>query len=454
MTKTKKQDYAKMPILHGQAAGIDVGSRQHYVAIGQGKEHVKTFGVYTEDLVALCTYLKEHSITTVALESTGSYWKNLFMLLQQHDLNPILVNGSFTKNLKGRKTDVLDCQFIQRMHTLGLLPDSFQPDDFTSQLKTLVRHRSNILAEIADNTKRVQQCLRYMNLRLDVAVSDTMGKSGQNIVQAIIDGERNAAALASLCDKNVKKSPQEITAALQGNYRHDYLIQLKQLHSTYGFFRKQLQEVDTALNDMLGEHLKQTNQTVHHLAQLKKNKKRVQKNDPKFDLDNKAYQLFNGVNLMEIPGISYGTVLVFMSEVGQGIEKFSSAKAFASWLRLAPNKKITGGKTIGNAIKQGSNNLANSLRSAANTIGNMKQDIPMVKFFKRLAFKYGRTAAITATARKLAVIIWNMTFKTLTYQPLNNEAYEKRIRALSLKNIQRKIYSLNIKPEDLRFVTA
>jgi transposase len=454
MTKAKSTRYAQMPVLNAHAAGIDVGSREHYVAIGQGREHVKKFGVYTENLIELCTYLQANGVTSVALESTGSYWKNLFMLLQQHGLNPILVNGSFTKNLKGRKTDVLDCQFIQRMHCLGLLPDSFQPDDFTDQVRTLVRHRTNLLSEIADNTKRIQQCLRNMNVRLDVAVSDTMGKSGQTIIEAIIAGERNALALAKLCDVNIKKSEAEVAAALNGFFRPDFLIQLKQLMHTFHFFRTQLSDLDKELDAMIQQYLVATNKSERPFTQAKKDKKRLQKNDPKFDLDQKAFQLYNGVNMLEVPGISYSTSLVFMSEVGQNISKFGSSKSLTSWLRLSPNKKITGGKVIGNGLRHGANALALSLRSAANTIGNMKKDIPLTRFFKRLAFKYGRTAAITGTARKLAVILWNMLTKIEAYQPPSMEAYEHRIRSSSIKNMQRKINALKIKPEDLCFVSA
>jgi transposase len=454
MTKSKEKKYEKMPVLNLKAAGIDVGSRLHYVAIGQGKEHVKTFGVYTCNLLELCNWLIEQGITTVALESTGSYWKNLFILLQQHGLNPILVNGSFTKNLKGRKTDVLDCQFIQRMHTLGLLPDSFQPDDFTGSVRNITRHRSVLLSQVADNTKRIQQSLRLMNIRLDVAVSDTMGKSGMTIINAIINGERNALRLAELCDKNVKKPKEEIAHALNGFYQQDYLFQLKQLVHTYEFLQQQILEVDHELNTMLETHLKSSNKNNLPFEQNKKDKKRIQKNAPAFDIDKKAFQLFNGVNMMQIPGISYSTVLVFVSEVGQGISNFSSAKAFSSWLRLSPNKKITGGKVIGNSIRHGANTLSIALRNAANTIGNMKTDIPIARFFKRLAFKYGRAAAITATARKLAVIIWNMITKQEQYKAPSTQEYDNRIRQISIKNIQRKILKLKIKPEDLCFVTA
>lgn len=454
MTKAKDKKYEQMPVLNLNAAGIDVGSREHYVAVGQGKEHVKIFGVYTNDLRGLCQWLVEFGITTVALESTGSYWKNLFIMLQQYNLNPILVNGSFTKNLKGRKTDVLDCQFIQRMHTLGLLPDSFQPDDFTGQLRNLARHRSGLIALVADNTKRIQQNLRLMNIRLDIAVSDTMGKSGMDIIKAILAGERDATKLAHLCNINVKKSKDEIAHALNGFYRQDYLFQLKQLLHTYEFLQIQIMDVDKELGIMLDKNLNDSGKNDLVFDQKKKDKKRIQKNQPSFEIDKKAFQLFNGVNMMEIPGIGYSTLLVFMSEMGENISKFSSAKAFSSWLRLSPNKKITGGKVIGNNIRHGANVLSLALRSAANTIGNMKSDIPIARFFKRLSFKYGRAAAISATARKLAVIIWNMITKKQPYKAQSTAEYDARIRHISLKNIQRKITNLKIISTDLIFATS
>ena len=452
MEKKKEKSFEKMPVLNAHAAGIDVGSREHYVAIGQGKEHVKKFGVYTKDLLELCQWLTAHGIKTVALESTGSYWKNLFIMLQQQELNLILVNGSFTKNLKGRKTDVLDCQFIQRMHTLGLLPDSFQPDDFTGQLRNLTRHRSSLISQVADTSKRIAQSLRLMNIRLDIAVSDITGKSGMDIIRAILKGERDAVKLSQLCYSSVKKSKEEIALALSGFYRGDYLFQLKQLMKMYEVLQEQIQEVDKELNKMLERHLNDSNKNDLAFEQKKKDKKKAQKNAPGFDIDRKAFQLLNGVNLMEVPGISYSTVLVFISEMGENISKFPSAKAFCSWLRLTPNKKITGGKVIGNSIRRGVNVMSTALRNAANTIGNMKADIPLTKFFKRLAFKYGRAAAISATARKLAVIIWNMIAKQQSYQQPSNEQYDQRIRQITLKNIQRKISKLGIQPEDLCFV--
>ena len=277
-----------------------------------------------------------------------------------------------------------------------------------------------------------------------------------DIIHAILEGERDATKLSELCFGRVKKSKEEIALALNGFYRSDYLFQLKQQVKTHGFLQEQIEEVDRELICMMLErHLHDSGKDDLAFEQKKKDKKKIQKNNPGFEIDKQAFQLFNGVNLMEVPGISYGTVLVFVSEIGENINKFPTAKAlFCSWLRLTPNKKISGGKVIGNNVRHGVNVMSTALRNAANTVGNMKADIPLTKFFKRLAFKYGRAAAISATARKLGVIIWNMITKEQSYQQPSNELYDQRIRQITLKNIQRKISKLKIQPHDLHFVNA
>src|SRR6185295_325942 len=247
-------------------------------------------------------------------------------MLQQRNLKPILVNGSFTKNLKGRKTDVQDCQFIQRMHTLGLLPDSFQPDVFTEQLRNLTRHRTMLLSQAADTSKRLQQSLRLMNLRIDIAVSDITGKSGMNIIAAILKGERNPVLLAAICDANVKKSREEIAAALTGFYRNDYLFQLKQNVGIWQFIQQQIKDVDQELNSLLEKHLHDSNKNDRNYVPHKNARKKKQKNNPAFDIAKKSFQLFNGVDVIEVPGISHGTALTIISEMGENISMFNSAK--------------------------------------------------------------------------------------------------------------------------------
>jgi transposase len=224
-----KKKELSMEVVHRYAAGIDVGSRSHYVAIGQRPEEVKEFGVYNQDLLELATWLQEKQITTVAMESTGTYWQNLFTVLQQAGLEVYLCNGKFTKNIKGRKTDVQDCQWIQKLHSLGLLTSSFLPDAATEQLRTYCRHRTSLLETSAMTTQKMQQYLRLLNLRLDLAVKDVCGLTGMSIMEAICQGETNPQTLAALRHGGCHKSEEEIAKALQSNGRKDYLLKLRLL---------------------------------------------------------------------------------------------------------------------------------------------------------------------------------------------------------------------------------
>ena len=411
-----------MEIVNSHAAGIDVGSRSHFVAIGQDKEDVREFGVYNEDLQAIALWLRAHAIVNVAMESTGTYWQSLYAVLQEAGLQVILCNGKFTKNIKGRKTDVQDCQWIQKLHSIGLLSGSFLPDEATEQLRTYCRHRANLLDQTADTTRKMQKYLRLLNLRLDVVVRDITGLTGLSIIAAICNGETNPQRLASLRNSNCKKSEEEIAKALQSNGRKDYLFGLNQAYKMYLYIQEQVKECDKEIERMLNEHINSNNNKREHYID-RKIYKRVNKNTPKnMDLNLMAYQYFEGVDLLAIEGVSYSTVLSLMSEVGlEGLKKFSSAKQFSSWLRLSPNNKISGGKILSSRIPKGSNRLKIALRNAANVIGNLK-DTPLSNFFRRISFRKGRNAAISATARKLAVIIWNMIVKNQPYR--NDHGYE------------------------------
>jgi transposase len=411
-----------MEIVNPQAAGIDVGSRSHFVAVGQSKEEVREFGVYNEDLQAIVLWLREKGITTVAMESTGTYWQALYAALQESGFQVILCNGKFTKNIKGRKTDVQDCQWIQKLHTIGLLSGSFLPDEATEQLRTYCRHRSNLLDQSADTTRKMQKYLRLLNLRLDVVVNDITGLTGLSIIEAVCNGETNPQKLASFRNRNCRKSEEEIAKALQTNGRKDYLFGLHQEYRLYQYFQEQIKECDREIERMLNEQINSDDNKREHYIDRKSYKK-VNKNTPKnIDLNLMSYQYFEGVDLLAIEGVSHSTVLSLMSEVGlEGIKKFSSAKHFASWLRLAPNNKVSGGKVLSSRIPKGSNRLKIALRNAANVIGNLK-DTPLSNFFRRINFRKGRGAAISATARKLAVIIWNMIVNNQPYR--NDYGYE------------------------------
>lgn len=448
-----EKDKISMDIVNPRAAGIDIGSRSHWVAVGQGPNDFKEFGVYNEDLYSIAKWLRENGIKTVAMESTGTYWQSLYAILIAEGFQVILCNGKFTKNIKGKKTDIQDCQWIQKLHSIGLLSGSFLPDQATEQLRTLCRHRANLLDSAAAASKKMQKYLRLLNLRLDVVVNDICGLTGMAIIKAICNGEKNPERLADLRHHNCKKSKEEIAKALHSNGRQDYIFALKQELEMYEMFQAKIAQCDIEIEKMLNDTIDNDENKKQHYIE-KKSYKKVNKNTPKnIDLNLMAYQHFEGVDLMAIEGMSYSTILSLISEVGvDGIKRFSTAKHFASWLRLAPNNKISGGKVLSSKIPKGSNRLKIALRNAANAIGNLKDSTPLRDFFQRINFRKGRVSAISATARKLAVIIWNMVVKGVPYHNPEEYLFRDQKKKLGLlKRIQKQITKFELESTDFQF---
>jgi transposase len=443
-----------MEIVNPNAAGIDVGSRSHYVAKGQQTDDVKEFGVCASDHQELIKWLRKYKIKTVAMESTGSYWQNLFSALQEAGFEVLLANGKFTKNIKGKKTDVLDCQWIQKLHSLGLLSGSFLPDQTTEQLRTFCRHRGNLMDMAASTSKKMQKYLRLLNLRLDIVVKDVCGLTGLKIIDAICMGETDSKILASFRHGNCRRSAEDISKALQSNGREDYLFALQQEYRIYNELQEKITQCELKIKEFLYNIIK-TQPQLKNLKTTDKVHKRVNKNAPKsFDLNQVAYKYFEGVDLMNIEGLSHSTILTLMSEIGpNGLMKFPSGKHFASWLRLAPNNKISGGKILSSRIPKGSNRLKIALRQAANCIGNMK-GASLYNFFIRICIRKGRSAAITATARKLAMIIWNMVVKKVPYNPPNHYEFLDQKRKRKLREMRKLIANYGILPQEIGFVTS
>ncbi|TXE04020.1 IS110 family transposase [Gelidibacter salicanalis] len=439
MVRTK----LKMDIINPNAAGIDIGSRSHFVAINQEHSDVREFGVYAQDTKELLTWLLDNDVKTVAMESTGSYWQNLYAELQNSTIEVILINGKFTKNIKGRKTDVLDCMWIQKLHTLGILSGSFLPDLQTEYLRTLVRHRGNLIETTSQASNRMSQNMRLMNLRLDVVVKDIVGLTGLRIINEICNGQTNGEQLAKLRHGNCKKSEEEIAKALQSNNRQDYLFVLKQELRKYQDAQQLIMECDDEIKRVLDEFINQ-DQVKKALCIDKKVHKRINKNTPKnIDLNLIAYQYFDGIDLYAIEGFSHGTVLTLMSELGEkGILEFQNAQHFTSWLRLAPNNKISGGRILSSRTPKGSNRLKIALRQAANAIGNLK-DTHLSNFFNRIAYRKGRAVAVSATARKLATILWNMLYKKQQYSPPTIYEYLDQKRKRKVLELQKQIANLD-----------
>lgn len=413
----------KMKVINPNAAGIDVGSRSHYVAIGQNEEDVEEFGVYSSDHAKMIVHLKENGIKTIAMESTGSYWQTLYFALQKEGFEVLLVSGHQTKNVRA-KTDVKDCQWIQKLHSLGLLRGCFLPGNETARLRIIHRHRASLIEESSKMVNKMQKSLRMMNLRLDVVLSDITGKSGMAIIKAILEGERDGSVLSKLTDNRVRKTKAEIADALQGQWSDELLYELEDCYDIYITLQSKIKNCDKKLENLLKEF---TQDSQHDIKGVSLEKKQMKgKNQPKFKLNELSYRYY-GVDLFAIEGVSVSTVLALISEIGLDIHKFDTAKQFCSFLRLAPNNRISGNKVISSRTPKGTNKFALALRNAANTIDNKKEG-HLLSFFKRIAYKKGRGAAITATARKLAVIIWNMIVKQEPYQPLNDKLYEEKIK--------------------------
>jgi transposase len=442
----------EMEIVNPSCAGIDVGSKSHFVAVGQADEDIKEFGVYADDLTEICLHLKAQGITSVALESTGNYWQNLYVELIKHGFEVTLCNGKFTKNIKGKKTDVKDARWIQKLHSIGLLTGSFLPDEATETLRTYSRQRQNMIELASGATHKMQKYLRLLNFRLDIVVRDICGLTGLSIIEDICKGNLDPEELSEHRHGNCRKPKEEIAKALKGNNRQDYLFGLKQEFESFQFYQKKIAECDKQITLFLKNQIN-TDPYKKNLKTSDKSHKKINKNAVKgIDLNQASFQYFGGVDLMSIEGLSHATILSIISEIGpEGFFKFDSGKQFTAWLRLAPNNKISGGKLLSSKTPKGSNRLKIALRSAANAIGNLK-DTHLSNFFNRICYRKGRSVAISATARKLALIIWNMVTKRVPYQPPNEYLFLDQKRKLKLvARIRNNIAIFELKPEELGF---
>lgn len=456
--KTKSPGTVSMSVINAHAAGIDVGSREHYVAIGQQPQDVSKFGVYSKDNAALVLFLQQQGIATVAMESTGTYWQPLFACIQAAGIEVVLSNNYIKDPQK--KTDAKDARWLQRLHTLGLLKTSFIPAAQIEQVRTYHRHRSSLVAQAATCTQKMQKALRLMNIRLDIALNDITGVSGMAILQAIVAGQRDGKALASLVHNRVRKSKNEIADALQGQWKAEQLYILEDELESYHHYQSRMVNCDKQIEVLLEQITAgiaatrkaeaPATENISPVAvetEKKTSKNRKQKNGASYNVSKLSMEYF-GVDLLEVEGIGEATVMTFIAEVGSDIIKFPSKKNFTSWLRLSPNNKITGGKVFSSRTPKGKNILSNAFRLAANTIAQRKDGV-LKKIFSRIAFKKGRAAAITALARRLAEIFWIMTVNKVPYKAQNEKEYEEKTKNNVIKNIQHKMRRLNLTLEDI-----
>lgn len=428
-----------MSVVNANAAGIDIGSKSHFIAVGQGVDDIKEFDVTTEGHKKSIAFLKEHNVTSIAMESTGSYWQSFYSVLLEAGFDTLLVPGNQTKNLR-KKTDVKDAQWIQKLHSLGLLTGSFLPDEQTLRVRTIARHRASLVETCAKYTNKIQKSLRLMNIRLDVCIRDVAGKSGRAIIEDILAGERDPNKLVCHVDARVKMSQKEIVLHLEGQWNDELLYELKDSYELLKIHEDRIKNCDLQIEQILSEHNRQ--EDIDNERQLVK-KQNKGKHVCTANLSKQCYEIF-GVDIFSVNGIGPGTSLTFISEMGMNIFKFPSAKHFSSWLRLAPNNRISGGKVISSRTDKSRNQLTKAFRDAANAAGLSKGNDYLAHFFRRIAFKKGRGAAITATARKISVIVWNMIVKRQEYNPITASDFMETMKQKKIKQIQKDVKKFGI----------
>jgi transposase len=437
-----------MPVINPNAAGIDAGSRSHFVCVAQ--DNVKAFATHTAGLREICEHFKSHGVKTVALESTGFYWQQLFTMLQSYGFEVIVVNARHLKNVKGHKTDVVDSKWIQLLHSIGLLDNSFQPDNFCKELRQYTRHRRSLIEASSRYIAKMNKSLVLMNIQLKTVLSDLTGESGLKIIKAIIEGQRDPDKLEKLVGKNVKASRDAIRKSLAGDWRSEHLFELSQNFEFYEFTWQKIhetnQQIERILTDWQSKHGDESKKQEYQTNQ--KYKKPRQKNDPKFDVKLFAYQMTDGVDLSQIEGVNINTILTMMSETGFDLKsKFKTAKHFTSWLGFAPNRKITGGKVMSSNTPKVKSPLVYAIRQAANAAANSQGRLG--DFARRIAFRKGRSVAIIATARKIAVIIYKMleTGSEYCYEYEQHEL--NKVRDRQIKKIKKTIDHFNIESREL-----
>jgi transposase len=396
--KTRKRQNETLPVLHPDAAGIDIGAEEIFVAVPPDRDAdpVRKFPTFTPDLLDVADWLTRCGIRTVAMESTSVYWIPLYQILETRGFEVFLVNAQYVKNVPGRKTDVSDCQWIRYLHAVGLLRASFRPTALICAIRCLWRHRESLIQMAAQHVMHMQKSLDQMNLQLHHVLSDITGLSGQLIMDAILAGTRNPIELAELCHWRVKSPRETVAKALEGDYRPEHLFALKQSLSGYRYYQQQIQEVDEEIQREMSELPASENAGSKLPPRTKKTPYARRHNEPtSFSLRAELYRLF-GVDLTNVPGISAVTAQTILCEVGADFSRFRNASAFASWLGLCPEKQISGGKVLYTHTRPVRNRLSVALRVGAHALHHANNYLG--EFFRRMTRKLGKPEAVTATS--------------------------------------------------------
>lgn len=432
---------SELLMINGNAAGIDLGADHHWVSVPEGrdKEGVRRFGCFTADLYRMATWLKACGIETVAMEATGVYWIAVFQILETQGFEVKLVNARHVKTVPGRKSDVLDCQWLRQLHSYGLLAGSFRPDDSVCVLRSYIRQRDTLIKSASTHIQRMQKALTQMNVQLHRVISDISGTTGLAIMRAIVAGERDLHKLAALKDVRIHASTEEIVAALTGDYRVELVVVLQQELHLYQVYQQQIAECDVHIEQCLSQFADAVDVTTAPLPPSKRRGKKQPGNAPTFDLRLHLYRM-SGVDFTQIDGFGGLTVLTLLSELGLDPSRFPSVKHFVSWLGLCPGSRITGGKQKSSKTRQVANRVATALRMAAQTLG--RSHSALGAFYRRMQSRMGAPKAITATAHKLARIFYRLWKFGGSFVDPGTDAYEQQYQERTLKNLKKKALAL------------
>ncbi len=439
---TKRKTTKGIEPIYTNVAGIDIGSQLIHVAILNEKDEyeVLEFGATTPDLEAIAQWLLESNVKSAAMEATGIYWIPLFEILEDHGIKPALVDPKSAKNVPGRKTDVLDCQWIHRLYACGLLRPAFRPAKAREGFRSYMRHRGNIVKARQKAILQMDKALLIMNIKLDVAVSELTSVTGINIIRAIVEGERDPRKLAALRNKRCKNPEEFFVAALTANYQQTHLFTLKQALETYDFHGNQLVECDkqilaelrkwdSVIEELLPEKNKDKNKT-HPMYTLAK---KPDDNGFNFDIETILYHKV-GVDLTAINSLGALSIATIISELGgsEGIESFKTEKDWTSWLTLCPGNNVSGGKSLGGQARKSKNRIKRTLLMAAMSLCNAK--CALGAYYRRMAARISKAKAFKAVAHKLARLIYRLLKKGEAYVEVGQDQYEKKYRLKQEKN--------------------
>lgn len=439
-TKSSKTKPAQLTLLNPKCAGIDIGASELFVCIAKNssKQEVRSFSTFTADLRRMVEWLKASGVASVAMESTGVYWIVPYEMLEEAGFEVLLVNARFFKSVPGRKTDVQDCEWIQQLHSYGLLRGSFRPSHEFVELRSYVRQRSRLFESAGTQVQLMHKALTQMNIQLNHVISDITGVTGLNIIQAILQGKRDPRALADLSVRGCRKNIGLIEKALEGNFRKEHVFALEQAYEAYDFFHKQIYKCEKAIEQIVSTMQKepQTPTNAESAPSKKRAKKTAFNRSPYCFNAPEAIKKITIADLTTIPGIDANTAMKILSEIGMDMSAWPNAKAFASWLGLSPGNKISGGKLLSSKTKSSDNKAAQALRMAAASLYRSKTAIGA--FFRRMRARLGAPKAITAAAHKLARILYRMLTEGTNYREAGENYYEQQYQARVMANLTKR----------------